>query len=139
MSPKDRGRGQRPARSSGRVPEAPPPPNYDNETPKFCLHHICAGYDVHALEASQQASFAKTLQKLAASTWKDLLLAPRHGQGFEYIPAAQIKAPIPTRFQGESRFTVFRYQGRLPMGGTRIRDVYHVLWIERMFGELYDH
>jgi hypothetical protein len=139
MAPKGRGRGQRPARSPGGVPEAPPPPNYDDETPKFCLHHICPGFDVHAVNANQQAAFAKTLQKLASSTWKDLLRAPRHGQGFEYIRTAQIRASVPRRFEGESRFMMFRYHGRLPMGGTRIRDVYHVLWIEGAFGDLYDH
>jgi hypothetical protein len=34
---------------------------------------------------------------------------------------------------------MFRYDGRLPMGGIRVRDIYHVLWIEPEFGRLYDH
>jgi hypothetical protein len=134
-----KGRGQKPPRPAGTLRQPADPPNYDGETPKFCLHHICNGFDVHAVGADQQAAFAKTLQKLASSTWKELLQAPRHGQGFEYVPAAQIKAPIPPHFQGESRFMMFRYHGKLPMGGIRIRDVYHVLWIERAFGELYHH
>lgn len=132
-------RGQRPAKAIGAVPKAPDPPNYDNETPKFCLHHLCSGFDVASLSAQRQCAFAKTLQKLSSSTWKQLGQAPHHGQGYEHIPAAQIKAPIPRRFQDTARFMVFRYDGRLPMGGTRIRDVYHVLWIEPEFNVLYDH
>ena len=86
-----------------------------------------------------QAAFAKTLQKLAASRWKDLITARRHGQGTEFIPARQFRAPIPPQFEAESRFMVFRYDGNLPMAGIRVRDVFHVLWIEPEFGRLYDH
>ena len=50
------------------------PPNYNDETPKFCLHYARNGFT-----AQQQASFAKTLQKLAVSKWKDLITADRHG------------------------------------------------------------
>lgn len=34
---------------------------------------------------------------------------------------------------------VFRYDGKLHMAGVRVRDVYHVLWIEPEFNSLYDH
>ena len=67
------------------------------------------------------------------------LLAPRHGQGSELIPAGDIRAPIPARFEAEPKFMVFRYHGKLPMAGVRVDDVYHVLWIEPEFGRLYDH
>jgi hypothetical protein len=113
--------------------------SHDHETPKFCLHFIAGDFDVHALAADQQAAFAKTLQKLSSSTWRDLKLAPRHGQGTELIPRDQIRAPIPAQFQDEPRFMVFRYHGKLPMAGVRVRDVYHVLWIEPGFGQLYAH
>lgn len=71
--------------------------------------------------------------------WRDILLAPRHGLGSEFIPAGQIKAPIPEAFQDRDRFLVLRYNGKLPMGGIRINDVFHVLWIEAAFGDLYNH
>lgn len=51
----------------------------------------------------------------------------------------QIKAPIPPKFQDADKFVAFRYQGKLPMAGIRINDVYHVLWIEPEFNQLYDH
>lgn len=34
---------------------------------------------------------------------------------------------------------VFRYSDRLPMAGVRVGDTFHVVWIERQYGELYDH
>jgi len=33
----------------------------------------------------------------------------------------------------------FRYMGKLPMLGVRVREVFHLLWVERQFGDVYDH
>lgn len=135
--PKNRGKPPQPSRE--KLAEPAEPPNYDDQTPKFCLHFLCGGFDVHALSAQRQAAFAKTLQRLASSRWKDLITAPRHAHGTELIPAREFKAPIPAQFQGQPKFMVFRYDGNLPMAGVRVRDVYHVLWIEPEFNRLYDH
>lgn len=132
-------RGPKPGRPSGRLPEAPPPRSYNDETPKFCLRYICPGFDVHALSDRRQAAFAKTLQKLASSKWSDLITAPHKGQGIEQIPLGQIKPSVPPRFEGQAKVMVFRYDGKLPMAGVRVNDVYHVLWIEPEFNMLYDH
>jgi hypothetical protein len=66
-------RGKRPAAPEGKLRETTKPPDYNDETPKFCLHYLCGGFDVHALNAGGQAAFAKTLQKLACSKWKELI------------------------------------------------------------------
>jgi len=137
--PSSKHRGQRPLPAKGAYAQPDKPPDYNNETPKFCLHFLRAGFDVHALDAAGQAAFAKTLQKLASSRWKDLITAPRHGQGSEFLPSGQIKAPIPAQFLDEDRFLVFRYHGLLPMAGVRVRDILHILWVEAAFGQLYDH
>ena len=134
-----KGRGRPPKAAKGSFAEPPSPPDYNSHTPKFCLHFLRAPFDVGALDAPKRAAFAQTLQKLASSPWNDLLMAPRHGQGTELIPRDAIRAPVPARFQDESKFMVFRYHGKLPMAGVRVQDVYHVLWIEPEFGNLYDH
>jgi hypothetical protein len=131
--------GQKPPRPAGKVPEAPVQVNYDEETPKFCLRYLRPHFDVHALTDQRKAAFAKTLQKLSALTWKQLLAAPRHGQGFELLPVSQIKPTLPPQFDGQAKVMVFRYDGRLPMAGIRANDIYHVLWIEPEFNQLYDH
>lgn len=113
--------------------------DYNEETPKFCLYYLKPGFDVAALDQQQQAAFASCLQKLASSKWKDLVVGPRHGQGTEHIPQSKIRARIPERFQDNERYLAFRYSGKLPMVGVRVDDIFHILWIERWFGELYDH
>jgi hypothetical protein len=139
MPTKPKNRGKRPQPSRGTFPEPDAPPDYDDQSPKFCLNFLRDGFDVHALDAQAQAAFAKTLQKLASMKWKELITAGRHGHGTEHIPAGQIKAPIPPQFEDQEKFMVFRYNGMLPMAGVRVRDIYHVLWIEPEFGRLYDH
>jgi hypothetical protein len=133
--------GRKPDAAAGRFPQPPAPRvNYNEETPKFCLHFIQSGFDVGALPTvARQAAFAKTLQKLAASKWKDLIVAPYKGQGIEMIRARQLKTALPARFQDQDKVTVFRYDGKLPMAGVRVDDVFHVLWIEPEFNMLYDH
>jgi hypothetical protein len=135
----NKSRGDRPVASKASFAAKETLTSHDDETPKFCLHFVAPGFDVHALDVEKQAALAKTLQKLSASRWKDLKLAPRRGQGSELIPASQIKASIPPQFQDEPKFMVFRYCGKLPMAGIRIRDVYHVIWIEPEYGRLYSH
>jgi hypothetical protein len=132
-------RGTRPAGSKGMLPQAPPPRDYNEQTPKFCLAHLVDGYDLEPLTVAQQAAFARTLRKLARFKWKELLTADRHKHGCELLPAAQIRAKIPALFEGEAKFMVFRYDGLRPMAGVRVLDVFHVLWVERHFGELYPH
>ncbi|HVB42483.1 MAG TPA: hypothetical protein VNF47_07205 [Streptosporangiaceae bacterium] len=134
-----RDRGQRPQAPTGKLREPARPPGYDDETPKFCLHYLRSDFDVHALSAQGQSAFAKTLQKLSGLRWKQLITAPRHGVGTEFIPASQVKAPIPAPFRDRDRFLVFRYDGLLPMAGVRVEAVFHVLWIEPEFDRLYDH
>lgn len=134
-----RNRGNRPAPSQRAFTASTELVSHDGESPKFCLHFLRSDFDVHALDAEKQASFAKTLQKLASSTWADIKRAPRHGQGTELIPAWEFRAPIPPQFQDQDKFMVFRYHGKLPMAGVRVDDIYHVLWIEPEFGKLYNH
>jgi hypothetical protein len=55
------------------------------------------------------------------------------------MPKAKIKGPVPSAFQDRDRFLVLRYHGRLPVCGARVKEVLHVLWIERAFNDLYDH
>lgn len=92
-----------------------------------------------AFDPREAGILRETLQKLASSSWKDLKLAPRHGQGVELIPARELKPSVPEQFQDETKFMVFRFHGKLPMAGVRVDDVYHVLWIEPQFGRLYNH
>lgn len=132
-------RGKRPNNRAGTFPTPPALPEDNSTTPKFCLAHLVPGFNLDPLDKSAQAAFAMALQKRSSLTWREIMVIPRHGLGYEMLPAGQIKCAPPHRFEGTEKFMVFRYHGKLPMVGARIRDTFHVLWIERQYGELYDH
>jgi hypothetical protein len=104
------------------------------------LHHLHREYDVKALaDKDAQAQLALTMHKCAQMQWKQIHQTGRQASGTEWIPADQIKAPIPSKFADQDRFMAFRYNGKLPMVGVRINDVFHLLWVERQYGDVYDH
>ena len=134
-----RNRGKTPKAVTGTVAAVPTPHDFDQDTPKFCLRHLQNDYDVNNLTQSGRAAFAVALQRRSALTWTQLLMAPKHGLGKEFMPKEQIRAPIPPAFADADRFMVFRYDGTLPMAGVRAGNVFHILWIEKQYGDLYDH
>lgn len=135
-----RNRGARPKpSSSAKLTQPPSPINYDGQTPKFCLRYLLQDFNVDTLDVDKRAHFAVALQRRATMTWREIIMAPRHKLGAENIPRRVIKAPIPRAFEDADLFLVLRYCGKLPMAGIRVRDVFHIIWIEPEFGRLYDH
>lgn len=130
---------RRPKSTKKTFPEPSEPPNYDNNTPKFCLHHLQPGFSVSDLDASKRADFAIALEKRRSMTWRQLYEADHHGLGYEYVPAPQFKPTPPRIFQDTKKFVVFRYSDLLPMAGVRVNDVFQIVWIEHTFNDLYDH
>ena len=140
MGRKGDGKRRRPPKSSKATFDTDEPPDYDDSTPKFCLHHLQSGFQVSdLLDKDQQSDFALALEKRRSLTWHQLMTAPRLGLGYELMPAREIIPPIPPFFEDAGRFHVFRYCGKLPMAGVRVNDVFHIVWIEAKFGDLYDH
>lgn len=133
-------RGKRGKKTAEAFAPIPPATNYDEMTPKFCLAYLQKGFDVASLpDKEAKAAFADALAIRAKMTWRALKAAPKHGLGLETIGESSIRAPIPEAFQDQEKFLVFRYYGKLPMAGVRILDVFHVIWIEPKFNDLYDH
>jgi hypothetical protein len=136
------GRNNRPTKKAGRAELAPASgssTNNEEEHPKFCLRYLQQEYGVKRLSKDKQAAFAQSLTEKGSLPWRMLKGAPKGGQGSELITADSIRAPIPPKFANHDKFMAFRYAGKLPMVGVRLADVYHILWIERTFGEVYDH
>ena len=135
-----RDRGRRP-KAGDQPPVRIPSAEEDHSAghPKFCLRFLQRGFDVTNLDKDLRADLALTLQQRSSLTWTELRQAGRHGQGYELLPRQSLSAPIPAAFADRERFHVFRYSGKLPMAGVRVGDVFHIVWIERRFNELYDH
>ncbi len=125
--------------SGATFPQAADPINFEDEHPKFCFRYLQSDFDVKSLPPERQIDLILQLQNLAQLPWKQIKLSNRHAFGTEWIPAAQIKGSPPASFADEARFMMFRYSGKLPMGGLRVRDVFHVFWVEKEFGDLYSH
>lgn len=72
-------------------------------------------------------------------TWRQVIMSDKHGLGSELIEVSSLKTPLPLSFEGNEKVMVMRYDGRLPMAGIRINDIYHLLWLEPSYGALYSH
>lgn len=130
-------------RKTGKAKELPykEPASTDGQSPVFCLRHLNRKFDLKesGLTLEAKAAFADRLQTLSSLTWSEIKRSDHHKMGTEKIPVDQMKLSLPSNFEGEPDLTVFRYFGKKPMAGIRVGATFHILAIEREFGELYDH
>ncbi|PND52554.1 MULTISPECIES: hypothetical protein [Rhodococcus] len=90
------------------------------------------------MSEQQCRSFLVKWEKRAKLTWTELQSHDKHGLGTEKLPSRIIK-PSPPEELAQDRYTVFRHDGNLPFVGFRAGDVFHVLWIETRYSDLYNH
>lgn len=114
----------------GKAPE----PGY----PLLCLRHLQSGWGFDDSSPDQCQQFLIKWAKRAVLTWTELVHHPKHGLGSEKLPKAKINPQIPQHLQLDN-YLVFRHQGNLPFVGFRSGDVFHVLWVEREYNQLYRH
>lgn len=51
---------------------------------------------------------------------------------------AKIKPSVPEELE-QDKYMVFRHHGNLPFVGFKAGDVFHVLWVEANYDDVYDH
>lgn len=129
-----------PTKNSGSRASAADTPNYDDMPPVFSLERLQVGdYCLSTMDQEHKASFADAMFRRRQMLWRDLKQANRHGLGTEKIQKDQIKAPIPRFITDEQEsFLVFRFHGKAPMVGYRVRNIFYVLWFDPTY-KLYDH
>jgi hypothetical protein len=133
-----KGGGNRPKGTTAKLPVAEVI-NYDREHPKFCFRYTGSGNSPDDLNKDQQVALVLTLHRLAKIDWMTIKSSDHHKMGTEFIPVGQINVPIPQKFAMEDKFMFFRYQAKLPFGGVRIQDVFHILWVAKDFDDVYKH
>lgn len=140
MTSKARGGQRKKSGNAVRLPYSEPV-STDGQSPIFCLRHINKKFDLKEsdLTVDAKAAFAERLQTLSSMTWSEIKRSDRHALGTERIPIASMNISLPANFEGEEDLTVFRYSGKKPMAGVRAGATFHILAIEREFGELYSH
>ncbi|BBY22694.1 hypothetical protein MSTO_28990 [Mycobacterium stomatepiae] len=106
--------------------------------PVLCLRHLQPGWGFEEAAADQCQAFLIKWAKRASFTWTELVQHHKHGLGSEKIPRSKINPQIPPHLELDD-YVVFRHQQNLPFVGFRSGDVFHVLWVEREYNELYQH
>lgn len=139
MADRNSKKGKRPENSGSVLAVDTSTPQTALKNVKFCLNHMQPGFSIEDLTKDARAEFAMALFKRRGMTWTEIQQAPKHGLGSEKMPASSIRATIPRAFSDMDDFLVLRYSGKLPMAGVRVGDVFHIVWVEPQFGDLYDH
>lgn len=86
------------------------------------------------------SEFLLRLKKLSVLGWKEIAKSDRHSFGMEKIARESIKHAIPSPITPEVPLFAFRATGsNLPFVGFQEGKVFHVIFIETAFGDIYDH
>ena len=115
-----------------------PSGNIELDYPVFCFRHLQTVYNS---DFKFYADFVERLKKISALTWNQINVADRHGFGTEKMPIGQIKPQLPRFITPDiSHLLVFRANGdNRPFLGLRNGSVFHIIFIEEQFGNVYDH
>ncbi len=106
--------------------------------PIFCFRYL---QTVSNGDYKFYSDFVERLKKISGLTWNQINVADRHGFGTEKMPVKQIKPQLPKFVTPEiSHLLVFRANGdNRPFLGLRSGVVFHIIFIEEQFGDVYDH
>ena len=106
--------------------------------PIFCFRHL---QTVSNGDYKFYSDFVERLKKISSLTWKQINVADRHGFGTEKMPVKQIKPQLPRFISPEiTHLLVFRANGdNRPFLGLRNGNVFHIIFLEEQFGDVYDH
>ena len=106
--------------------------------PVFCFRHL---QSEPKKDYKFFADFIVRLKKISSLSWNEILIADRHGFGTEKIPVSQIKSTLPKFITPEiSDLIVFRANGdNRPFLGLRNGSVFHIIFFEESFGDVYNH
>ena len=135
----NRRRIKRGAPSQGARVTAQNPPDYNKQPPVFSLEKLQTGkYCLSNLDRDDKAQFAEAMFRRKQMTWNEIHRDDHHALGTEKIERNSIKASTENIAEDADIFIAFRYNGKKPMVGYRLRNIFFVLWFDHDF-TLYDH
>lgn len=119
--------------------KTPTPNNIELDYPVFCFKHL--QITKTKTDFKFYSDFIERLTKLCSLSWNDINTSHRHGFGTEKIPVDKIKPDLPKFVTPEvTDLTVFRATGdNRPFLGLRKNSVFHIIFIEENFNDIYDH
>ena len=112
-----------------------------NNYPIFCFKYLQDVSIKNCNDYKFLVDFIFRLQKLGELGWQEIGRSSRHSFGTEKIPIRQIKSSLPTIITDDiDELTVFRANGNnLPFLGIRKTNIFHIIFIETNFGDIYNH
>ena len=102
------------------------------------LKYMVRDYCVDCCETRDKARFADALWKRSQLTWLDMKGIGRHKLGTEPIPQFRIDKPMPDVITPDVQLLAFRFSGLKATVGFRVRDVFHIIWLDHN-NTLYSH
>ncbi len=109
--------------------------------PIFCFKYLQTSSIKSCNDYKFFLDFIFRLQKLGELGWKEINKSARHSFGTEKIPVSSIKPDLPGIITEDvDELIVFRANGsNLPFLGIRKPGVFHIIFIETKFGDIYNH
>lgn len=108
--------------------------------PLFSFKHLRDVSVKWCRDASFLPDFLFRLRKLSELGWKEIDKSFRHSFGMEKIDRKRLKPQLPAGVTPEVPLFAFRAVGdNRPFVGFREGKVFHVVFIETAFGDIYDH
>ncbi|HNW49670.1 MAG TPA: hypothetical protein PKH79_01225 [Prolixibacteraceae bacterium] len=111
------------------------------EYPIFCFKYLQMYSIKDCKDHEFFFRFLERLQKLSELGWAEIRKSNRHSFGTEHIPIDQIKPQTPAFITPDVNYlTAFRATGsKLPFLGILDGKIFHIIYIESTFGDIYDH
>ncbi|MCC8114125.1 MAG: hypothetical protein LIP03_09075 [Bacteroidales bacterium] len=114
-------------------------PQYENVV--FSFKYLQPVSYTECRDLSFFISWVNRLNKYSQLTWTDLYTSQRHSFGTENIPIHSLKRQpnLPKDFEADSLIALRATGSNHPMLGFRENNIYHVVFLESQFGDIYNH
>ena len=111
------------------------------EYPVFCFKHLQHTSIKDCTDHEFFFSFLDRLQKLCALGWSEIRRSHRHAYGMEKVSVDEIIPKIPAFITPDvTHLHVFRASGdNRPFLGLQKGKLFHIIFIETNFGDIYKH
>lgn len=112
-----------------------------NDYPIFCFKYLQEVSVKNCSDSKFFYDFLFRLKKLSELGWNEINKSARHSFGTEKMPIKSLKPDLPAIITDDvDELTVFRANGNnLPFLGIRKSGLFHVIFIETNFGDIYNH
>lgn len=108
--------------------------------PIFCFKHLQTTSIQNCSDSKYFYDYLLRLKKLSELGWEEIRKSDRHSFGMEKISKDNIKPSIPDFVTPEAVLSAFRANGNnLPFVGVQCGKIFHVIFMESKFGEIYNH